>query len=65
MQSQLADRGFLCRHPAIADHFLLDKCKIRLVPSVHALTNLVLSEPIDMGNQALVMRCFNAKARQE
>jgi hypothetical protein len=60
-----ADRGFLCRHPAIADRRLLDICEIRLVPRVHALTNLVLSELIDSGNQMLVTRRFDAKAREQ
>jgi len=32
---------------------------------VHALTNLVLSELIDAGNQLLVTRRFDAKAREE
>jgi hypothetical protein len=31
---------------------------------VHALTNLVLSKLIDVGNQVLVTRRFDAKARE-
>jgi hypothetical protein len=32
---------------------------------VQALTNLVRSEPIDLGNQVRVTRRFDAKARKE
>jgi hypothetical protein len=52
-------------HPAIADRRLIDRGEIWLVPRAHALMNLMLSELIDMGNQVLVARRFNAKAREE